>query len=112
MEARAIARHIRVSPRKVRQVLALIDGKGVNEAQDLLRFTNRPIARQVSKVLKSAVSNAVDREDEVEVDELVVCQATADPGPILKRWLPRARRRATPILKRTCHITIVVGDEK
>ena len=111
MESRAVARYIRSSPRKVRQVLGLIRGKNVDSAQDLLRFTKRPVARRIQKVLKSAVSNAVDIEGEVEVEKLYVREAIADAGPIMKRWLPRARGRATPLLRRTCHIRIVVSDE-
>ncbi len=111
MESRAVARYVRSSPRKVRQVLGLIRGKNVENAQDILRLTKRPIARRVQKVLKSAVSNAVDIEGEVEVEKLVVREAVADPGPIMKRWLPRARGRATPLLCRMCHIRIVVSDE-
>ena len=112
MEARAKAKFVRSSPRKVRQVLGLIQGKPVENAEDILRLTNRPVARKVQKVLKSAVSNAVDLHADVEVENLVVRSAVADPGPMLKRWLPRARGRATPILKRTCHITIVVDDAR
>ena len=111
MEARAKAKHIRSSARKVRQVLSLIQGQSVEGAEDTLRLTNRPVARRVRKVLKSAVSNAVDRGDDVDTDKLRVKAATADAGPTLKRWLPRARGRATPMLCRTCHITIVVTDE-
>jgi large subunit ribosomal protein L22 len=112
MESHAIARHVRSSPRKVRQVLELIAGKNVSAAQDILRFTNRPVARTIQKVLKSAVSNAVDRDADVEVDALYVRHATADPGPILKRWLPRARGRATRLLRPSCHITIVLSDKR
>ena len=115
MEARAKAKFVRSSPRKTRQVLDLIRGKGVDSAEDILRLTNRPVARRIQKVLKSAVANAQHRaglaEDPVEVGDLVVRTVYADPGPTQKRWLPRARGRATPILKRSCHITIVVSDE-
>jgi len=111
MQARAQAKFVRSSPRKVRQVLELIRGKNVEGAEDILRLTNRPVARKVRKVLKSAVANAVDQHDDVETEDLRVQTAVADPGPILKRWLPRARGRATPLLNRTCHITIVVSDD-
>lgn len=111
MEARAKAKFIRSSPTKVRQVLSLIKGKPVDNAEDILRLTNRPVARRVQKVLKSAVANAVDLHEDVETEKLVVRSAVADGGPMFKRWLPRARGRATPLLCRTCHITIVVSDE-
>jgi large subunit ribosomal protein L22 len=112
MQARAQAKFVRSSSRKIRQILELIRDKNVDNAEDILRLTNRPIARKVQKVLKSAVSNAVDQDSDVEVEKLVVKSAVADPGPTLKRWLPRARGRATPLLKRTCHITVVVGDDR
>ena len=111
MEARAKAKHIRISPRKLRQVLGLIKGKQVEEAADTLRLTNRPVAKRVQKLLQSAIANAVDRHEDLDVDRLVVKNAVADPGPTMKRWLPRARGRATRLLKRSSHITITVSDE-
>ncbi len=111
MEARAIARYVRVSPRKADRVLRLIRGLPVDRAQEVLAFTTRPIARQIGKVLKSAVANASNRKEEkVAVESLRVTTAVAGAGPTLKRFLPRAQGRATPILKRSSHITIVVGD--
>ena len=125
MEARSIARFVRVSPRKADQVLRLIRGMQVERAQEVLRFTPRPIAHQIGKVLKSAVANATAREaDEAEkrdkkekrhrlkADELFVKTAVAGAGPIMKRFLPRAHGRATRFWKRTSHITIVVSDDK
>jgi large subunit ribosomal protein L22 len=112
MEARAIAKHVRISPRKADRVLQLIRGLSVDRAQEVLSFTTRPIARQISKVLKSAVANAGTKDEKVPVEDLKVQLAVAGAGPTLKRFLPRAQGRATPILKRTAHITIVVGDGK
>lgn len=112
MEARSIARYVRVSPRKADRVLRLIRGLGVERAQELLAFTPRPIAKQVGKVLKSAVANATKKEEAVKPEDLVVKTAVAGAGPILKRFLPRAHGRATRFWKRTSHITIVVGDGK
>jgi large subunit ribosomal protein L22 len=113
MEARAVAKHVRVSPRKADRVLRLIRGLPVDRAQEVLAFTTRPIAKQISKVLKSAVANAGNVKDEkVPVEELSVRLAVAGAAPTLKRFLPRAQGRATPILKRSSHITIVVGDGK
>lgn len=113
MEARAVARYVRVSPRKADRVLRLIRGLPVDRAQEVLTFTTRPIAKQIGKVLKSAVSNATGKgEDKVPVEDLRIMMAVAGAGPTLKRFLPRAQGRATPLLKRSSHITIVVGDGK
>ena len=109
MDSRAIAKYVRITPRKANQVLGLIRGKDVEAAQKILSFTPKHGARIAEKVLRSAVANAVDRDSSVEISELVVTEATASRGSILKRWLPRAQGRATPMLKRTSHITIRVG---
>lgn len=111
MESRAIARYVRVSPRKVDQVLRLIRGMQVDRAQEVLAFTPRPIARQVNKVLKSAVANATKKEEKLKVEELYVSTAIAGAAPILKRFIPRAHGRATRFWKRTSHITIVVTND-
>jgi len=111
MEARAKVKYIRQSPRKVRQIVDLIRGRRVDAAEDILRLSNRPAARRLQKLLKSAVANAVNLDETVDVDRLQVKHIVADPGPTMKRWLPRARGRATPILKRSTHVTIVVSDE-
>lgn len=111
MEARAIARYIRVTPRKADQVLSLIRGKRVDQATELLDFTPKHVARVIGKVLKSAVANAVAIEGKINIEQLRVKEATAGAGPTLKRFLPRAQGRATPLLKRTSHITIVVEGE-
>lgn len=110
MKARAVARYVRVSPRKADRVLRTIRGLPVDKAQEVLAFTTRPIAKQIGKVLKSAVANAGGHEEKVAVEELRVEMAVAGAGPTMKRFLPRAQGRATPILKRSSHITIVVGD--
>lgn len=111
MEAKAIARYIRVTPRKANQVLSLIRGKRVDHATELLDFTPKHVARVIGKVLKSAVANAVALEGKINIEQLRVKHATAGAGPTLKRFLPRAQGRATPLLKRSCHITIVVEGE-
>jgi len=111
MEARAIAKFVRVTPRKADQVLQLIRGKRVDQVTEILDFTPKHVAKIIGKVLKSAVANAVAIEGKINVEELRVKVATAGAGPTMKRFLPRAQGRATPILKRTCHITVVVeGD--
>jgi large subunit ribosomal protein L22 len=109
MKAQAKARYIRQSPYKVRRVLDLVRGMPVEEARDVLTFTNRRAAATIRKVLDSAVANA-EHNYALDADELFVDQAFADEGPTLKRWRPRARGRATRINKRTSHITIVVSD--
>ena len=110
MKVRAEAKHIRQSPYKVRRVLDLVRGLPVEEARHVLAFTDRRAADPVTKVLNSAVANA-EHNFALDSDELIVAEAFADEGPTLKRWLPRARGRATRIRKRTCHITIVVSGE-
>lgn len=111
MEAKAIARFVRVTPRKADQVLQLIRGKRVDQCTEILDFTPKHVAKLIGKVLKSAVANAVAIEGKINVEELRVKMAVAGAGPTMKRFLPRAQGRATPILKRTCHITVVVEGE-
>lgn len=111
MEAKAIAKYVRVTPRKADQVLQLIRGKRVDLATEILLFTPKHVARTIRKVLQSAVANAVAVEGKINVESLHVKHATAHAGPTMKRILPRAQGRATPILKRTSHITIVVEGE-
>ncbi|MCB2223126.1 MAG: 50S ribosomal protein L22 [Actinobacteria bacterium] len=109
MKVRATARFIRQSPYKVRRVLDLVRGLPVEEARSVLRFTQRRATQPISKTLESAVANA-SHNFALDPGELMVVEAFADEGPTLKRYRPRARGRATQILKRTSHITIVVGD--
>jgi large subunit ribosomal protein L22 len=109
MDSRAIARYVRITPRKANQVLELIRGKDVEEAQRILTFTPKHGARVAEKVLRSAVANAVDRDASLDISELFIREATVGRGATLKRWLPRAQGRATPLLKRTSHIMIRVA---
>jgi large subunit ribosomal protein L22 len=111
---RASARYVRVSARKARVVLNLIRGLDVRRADEVLQFTDRAVAREIRKVLASAVANAV-HNDEQDPDELFVSACFADEGPTLRRFRPRARGRATRIRKRSCHITVIVtrmSDER
>jgi len=111
VEARAVAKYVRVTPRKADQVLQLIRGKRVDLVTEILDFTPKHVAKVIGKVLKSAVANAVAMEGKINIEHLRVKEATAGAGPSLKRFLPRAQGRATPIIKRTSHITIIVeGD--
>ena len=104
---RAQARWVHSSARKARLVTDLIRGRSVPEARTILAFSNRAVAKDVEKVLRSAVANAESRPDlHWQGDDLVVAAAYADEGPTLKRWRARARGRVARIRKRTCHITI------
>ena len=107
---RAVLRYARLSPYKVREVLDLVRGKPVHEAEDILRFSERDAAIVVGKVLHSAVANA-ENNDELDPEELYVSACFADEGTTIKRWRPRARGRATRIRKRTSHITVIVSDD-
>ena len=107
-EAIATARFIRMSPTKARQVVDLIRGRHVDEAKQLLAFTQRGATLPVRKVLESAIANA-EHNRSLAADELFVARAWVDEGPTLRRFRPRAMGRATRINKRTCHISVVVG---
>ena len=115
MEARAKARHVRMSARKVRLVVDQIRGRTVNEANALLQFSKKSAAEPVGKTLRSAVANAqVKSQDDgqmVDVDDLFVREAYVDEGPTLRRWRARAQGRAAPIRNRTSHITVVVDTK-
>ena len=111
METRAVAKYIRVSPRKVRLVADLVRGKHVNEALAILRATPQMSKEPVIKVLKSAIANAENNDDAVPED-LYITQIFVDQGPTLKRIKPRAQGRADRIQKRTSHITVWVGDKE
>jgi len=110
VETKAVAKYVRIAPRKVRVVMDLIRGKNVAEAFAILKFTPKAGAEVVEKVLRSAVANAENNFD-MDVDKLYIKAAFADGGPTLKRIHPRSRGQAFKILKRTSHVTIVV-DEK
>ncbi len=107
---KAEARWVRLSARKARIVLDHLRGRTVPEARTILRFTQRHAAMEIEKVLHSAVSNAEANHGLIG-DELVVAAAYADEGPTLKRWRARARGRVNRIRKRTCHITVVLGED-
>ncbi len=105
---KATAKYVRASASKARVVLDLIRGLDVVSADQVLQFTDRHIARDVRKVLASAVANAVNNDDQ-DAEELFVVACFADEGPTLKRFRPRARGRASRINKRSCHITVIVA---
>lgn len=110
-QAKAIARTVRIAPRKVRLVVDLIRGKQVGEAVAILRHTPKAASPVVEKVLKSAVANAEHNYD-LDVNNLVISEVFVDEGPTLKRFRPRAQGRASAINKRTSHITVVVSEKK
>ena len=110
-QAKAIARTVRIAPRKVRLVVDLIRGKQVGEAVAILRHTPKAASPVVEKVLKSAVANA-EHNYELDINNLVGSEVFVDEGPTLKRFRPRAQGRASAINKRTSHITVVVSEKK
>ena len=104
-EVRAVAKWVRMSPRKARLVAEHIRGRSVPEARTVLAFTQRAAAHEIDKVLRSAVANA-EANHGLNGDELLVYACTVDEGPTIKRWRARARGRVARIHKRTCHITV------
>ena len=112
MQARAVARQVGVPATKVRQVIDLIRNRPVEEALTILRFSNRAVAKTIEKTLRSAISNAINQDEENPVDagDLIVQSVFADEGRDLKRIRPRARGAAHRIRKRHSHITVVVTD--
>ncbi len=111
MEAKAVAKFVRISPRKARQVIDLIRGKDVDEAIAILKNTPRKASKLIEKVVNSAVANAENNHD-MFVDDLYVAKAFIDEGPTMKRFRPRAMGQASPINRRTSHITIIMSDTK
>ncbi|AAF95732.1 TPA: 50S ribosomal protein L22 [Vibrio cholerae] len=107
----AIAKHnfARISPQKARLVADQIRGKSVDQALELLTFSNKKAAELVKKVLESAIANAEHNEG-ADIDDLRVAKIFVDEGPVMKRIMPRAKGRADRILKRSSHITVVVAD--
>jgi large subunit ribosomal protein L22 len=113
MESSAKLKFVRVSAQKARLVANMVRGKDVSEAIELLTFTNKKSAPIIQKLVESAVANAEVKSsagnDDLDVDDLFVQAITVDAGPSLRRFRPRARGRATKILKKTSHITVVLG---
>lgn len=110
-EARAVAKYIRISPRKVRQVVDLIRGKKVGEALAILRYTPKRASAAVEKVVKSAAANA-EHNLEMSREDIFIAEAYVDQGPTLKRYNPRAMGRADLMKRRTSHITVVVREKE
>jgi len=110
MEARAVLRNVRISPQKARLVADLVRGKDVESAINTLRFMPKKGAQIIRKVVESALANASQNES-IDIDTLYIKKITVDGGPMLKRIRPRAMGRATRILKRTSHITVVLDEQ-
>jgi len=110
MEVKAVAKFVRISPRKVRPVMDQVRGKPVEEALNALAFAPQKGAFLLKKVIQSAVANA-EQNTSLDVDNLYIKRVYADDGPMLKRFRPRALGRATRILKRTSHLTVVLDEE-
>ena len=111
METKAVAKYMRISPRKARQVIDLVRGKEISEALGILKNTPKKAAGMVEDVVNSAVANA-EHNHGMYAEDLYISEAYADEGPTLKRIRPRAMGQASPINKRTAHITIKVSDQK
>jgi large subunit ribosomal protein L22 len=111
VEAKASARHIRIAPRKVRIVMDLIRGKSVQEALSILKFVPKRASEPLYKVVHSAAANA-EHNFNMNKDALYISECYVDQGPTLKRFHPRQRGQAFPILKRTSHITVVVKEKE
>ena len=110
MQSKAIARHIRITPRKVRLVSDLVRGKSINEALTILKFSARKrTAKTISTLLESAVANA-EQQGRIDVDNLFVKTLLVDQGPTLKRYASRAKGQGMRILKKTSHISVVLEE--
>jgi large subunit ribosomal protein L22 len=111
MEATATLRYLKASPQKVRLVADLVRGKKVEEALNILRFTRKAVAKDLEKLLRSAVANAENKEAGADVDDLVVSKIYVNEGPREKRVQPAPMGRAYQIQKRKAHVTVHVSDE-
>jgi len=111
METRATAKYVRVSPQKARLVIDLIRGKNAGEAVNILRFTKKHVTHEIEKVLRSAIANAEQKNENLDVDRLVVSKAYVSEGPRTKRVRPAPMGRAYRYQRRMSHITVAVSDE-
>jgi len=111
MEAKASAKYLRMSPQKARLVVDLIRGQAAGDALNILRFTKKRATHEIEKVLRSAIANAEQKSETLDVDRLVVTKAYVDDGPRVKRIRPAPMGRAYRYQRRMCHITVVVADQ-
>lgn len=110
MEAKAVLKYVRISPQKTRLVIDMVRGKGVEEAERILAFTQKKAAGIVKKVLNSAVANAAQNPN-IDENILYIKEIFVGQGPSLKRWRARAQGRAAPIKKRMSHITVILDEQ-
>ncbi len=110
MEFKAVLKHVRISSQKVRKLIDAVKGQPVESGLNILKFMPLKAAGIVEKIVRSALANAEQKEG-VDIDSLVIKNIIADQGPTLKRFRARARGRGTRILKRTCHITVILAEE-
>lgn len=111
MESKATVRHVRITPRKIRLVTALVRGKAINEALTILKFSSRKrVAKTLSTLLESAVANA-EQKGRIDVDNLYIKTLLVDQGPTLKRYMARAKGAGTQIMKKTSHISVVLEEK-
>jgi len=111
MESRAVAKYMRISPQKVKKLAQSVKGKRVGAGVDILKFMPQKASGMVLKVINSAVANATLKDDNIDVDDLIIKNIYVDQGPTLKRFRARARGRGTRILKRTSHITVILSED-
>ena len=112
MEALAKSRHIRQSVKKTRFIIELIKGLSAENAIRKLEFTNKKSAEHINKTIKAAVSNLLQKDGQISRDNILIKSIYADEGPTMKRFRPAAMGRATPILKRTSHLTVIVESKE
>jgi large subunit ribosomal protein L22 len=111
MEVKAVAKDTRISPRKIRPIVDVVRGKKVDEALDILKFAPSPLARVVAKVVKSAAANA-ENNFQMTPSDLRIVNILADEAQSMKRFRPQARGRASRIVKRSSHITVIVAEKE
>ncbi|HZN95280.1 MAG TPA: 50S ribosomal protein L22 [Myxococcales bacterium] len=113
MESKAHLRYLRIAPRKVGQVAALVRGKQVGAALNILKFTRKHAAKPLEKLIKSAIANATDlSKGEVDIDTLYVKHISVDQGPVQRRYMPRAMGRATRVNKKSSHVHVVLASQE
>jgi len=110
MEARATSKYMKVSPQKARLVVDLIRGKKVDDALNILAYTQKAVTKDIAKVVKSAIANA-ENTKELDVDKLFIKTAYVDPGPVMKRTYAKAMGRGALVRKRSSHVTIIVEEK-
>ncbi len=111
MQAKAVIRNVRISPRKARVIANLVRGRQIGEAMAILRYAPKKASKIIEKLLFSAISNA-EQSGQVDVDGLIVKNCIVDGGPLIKRWMPRSMGRANRIQHRTSHISVFISEQR